>query len=331
MVSKNKKVGVRKSGKAKANVREGFQSNTLQKEICADLQKYNKGEATTKLLASGSGGASKTPATLSAHSASNINKSDSLLDVGYNGADLTLQLLEQRRKQACLKFGWVRQKALEEASKDFMMRHPLSKLARQRLAANQGNSLFKPSLKQLDEFEQEMRSALLGEKTNATMNTAATSSKTSGASSSISSGSTTPSSNIFLLNGAAGRALSSMPSGLFNSTTNAAQGATTTPSTSTSTTTTADKDLNAPSSKKLSRAAKLLARTSQLSKGGKCVEFQPKRQICPAKATEIFNKRTALEKEQAGKKKGKKKAGIKIAMKAGGSSSKVKKVVRKRE
>ena len=90
--------------------------------------------------------------------------SSSHLDVGYEGAALTVRLLKERHRQVALKRGWMRQKQLLRASEVFLGRYKLFRVAVEREKNKQGRSMFKPSMAQLETFEEDLVRAIDGSK-----------------------------------------------------------------------------------------------------------------------------------------------------------------------
>ncbi|CAD7968563.1 unnamed protein product [Amoebophrya sp. A120] len=237
----------------------------------------------------------------------NTTSKNQLLDVGYNGAEMTLQLLDQRQRQASLRFGWVRHPEMQKKCAEFLVNHcKLAKTARLKVKENAGNTMFKASFAQLEEFEKELKEFVLEGKTpGATSASSANgflmksnpSSSTGNATASIF---TTPApGSIFSSAGTAPGGAGGPMKSIFSS---AAAGTTAGTATALATAQAPSSSTSGPA--KTSRAEKLLRKIRGGGSGTnksifKKQDFTVRREICPQKASELFKLTCKKEKEEA--------------------------------
>eukprot|EP00392_Amoebophrya_sp_AT5.2_P017257 g17587.t1 len=312
----NKK-GAKKSGSKNPKAKgEEFRDSKLQQTISADL-KQQTADGHNPLVVAVSN--ENQPSALSKPSA-NPNPSK-LLDVGYNGAELTLQLLKQRADACVLRNGWMRGLAGGKNKKkadEFLVGHALSKLAKGKLAEGRGNTMFKPTFQQLEQFDAELKEFVLGRTNFLGINGKAagagesavvvrnggdgSSTSTStphGGNNQINKNSLFGPTSIFSANAGGGSifdgvSASGLPAGgtsIFGKNSDAAKADNSKSNT--------DGTVAAATNKKPSRAERLLQRLSsdnkdRLNKNS----FNGCRAIRPQKASEIFKQRTELEKKK---------------------------------
>lgn len=156
-------MGVKKKHNKKSGKPPRLDVSADPSALVAELKAHNNAKKAAAPTTSSFGGKAVLAATATSGSSSTLaSTNDSAnvpkghLDVGYDGATLTQQMLRQRHKEIVLRRGWKRQPELHKLAEEFLTKNKLFRLAVDRTRMNLGHTLFKPSVAQLAAYEQEL-------------------------------------------------------------------------------------------------------------------------------------------------------------------------------